>query len=271
MTAPASTTVRTIASKDGTSIAYDVAGSGPALILVDGALCSRSFGPMADLSKHLQSNFTVYNYDRRGRGDSGNTLPYAVEREVEDLAALIELAGGSAFVAGLSSGGGLTLQAAAAGLDIPKLAIYEAPYMVDPDHKTPVDKLGDLTRMIAKNDRAGALRYFMVDMVGAPAVSMIFMRAMGKVWKQLLAVAPTLPYDARVMGGDFAPDLERFATISAPALVMRGGKAARWMTMGVESIAKALPHSSYKVLPKQTHQVKSAVIAPELIGFFGAK
>ncbi|MCU1552014.1 MAG: hydrolase [Glaciihabitans sp.] len=267
MTNQTNTAVRTVVSKDGTAIAYDLAGSGPALILVDGALCSRSFGPMPDLSKHLQSNFTVYNYDRRGRGDSGNVLPYSPEREVEDLAALVDAAGGSAFLVGLSSGGGLTLRAAAAGVNAPKIAVYETPYMVDPEHKTPSDMQGDLDRFIAKDDRAGALRYFMVDMVGQPAFSMIFMRAMSKVWKQLKAVAPTLPYDARVMD-NFVPNLESFAGISQPALVMRGGKAAGWMTRAVESLAKTLPHSTYKVLPKQTHQVKSSAIAPSLIEFF---
>jgi pimeloyl-ACP methyl ester carboxylesterase len=261
------TTFRTVSSKDGTRIAYDVAGSGPALILVDGAMCSRGFGPMPDLSKHLQKDFTVYNYDRRGRGDSGNVLPYSPEREVEDLAAMITEAGGTAVVFGISSGGGLALRAAAAGLPISRLAIYEAPYMVSDSKKRPDDMLGDLDRFIATGNPGGAVRYFMVEMVGAPAIATVFMRAMPKVWKQMLAVAPTIPNDARVMGGNFRPDTVSFSTITAPALVMRGGKAAQWMTDAAELLAKTLPHSSYKVLPKQTHQVKSAAIAPSLIEF----
>jgi pimeloyl-ACP methyl ester carboxylesterase len=260
----------TTASADGTHIAYSVIGSGPALILVDGALCSRAFGPMTDLAKHLQEHFTVYTYDRRGRGDSGNVLPYSADREVEDLAALIDVAGGTAFVAGQSSGSAIVLRGAAAGLHIPKLATYEAPYMVSAARKAPDDMTGHLDRFIAADDRPGALRYFMVDMVGAPAFSMLFMRSMQKTWKQLQAAAPTLPYDARVMG-DFTPDLTSFRTITAPALVMRGGKAAQWMTDANELLAKTLPRSTYTVLPKQTHQVKSASIAPVLIEFFSAR
>jgi pimeloyl-ACP methyl ester carboxylesterase len=260
----------TVTSKDGTTIAYDVVGSGPAVILVDGALCYRGFGPMPELATQLESRFTVYTYDRRGRGESGDIRPYAPEREVEDLAALIGAAGGSAMLVGISSGGGLTLRAAAAGLDIPKLAVYEAPYMVSDSRKAPDDMVGHLDRFIAADDRPGALRYFMVEMVGAPAISMVFMRMMRGPWSQMQAVAPTLPNDARVMGDNFTPDLAAFAGISAPALVMRGGKASRWMTDATQLVAKTLPHSTYKVLPKQTHQVKAAVIAPELIEFLGA-
>jgi pimeloyl-ACP methyl ester carboxylesterase len=261
---------QTVTSKDGTSIAYDVVGSGPAIVLVDGALCYRHFGPMSGIAAQLQSRFTVYTYDRRGRGESGDTRPYAPDREVEDLAALIDAAGGSAMLVGVSSGGGLTLRAAAAGLDIPRLAIYEAPYMVSSARKAPDDMAGQLDRFLAADDRAGALRFFMVDMVGAPAISMLFMRMMRGPWGQMQAVAPTLPNDARVMGDNFTPDLEAFAGIAVPALVMRGGKAPRWMTDATELLAKTLPRSTYKVLPKQTHQVKPEVIAPELVEFLSA-
>jgi pimeloyl-ACP methyl ester carboxylesterase len=270
MTDQTATTSRTVTSKDGTPIAYSVVGTGPSLILVDGALCYRGFGPMPEIAKLLEPHFTVYTYDRRGRGESGNTTPYAPEREVEDIAALIDAGGGTAFVVGISSGAGLALRAAASGLSIPKIVTYEAPYMVSAARKAPDDMVGHLDAFIAANNRPAALRYFMVDMVGSPAVSMIFMRLMGKVWKQLQAVAHTLPNDARVMGDNFKPDLVSFATISVPALVMRGGKAAQWMTDANELIAKTLPHSTYKVLPKQTHQVKSDVIAPEIIGFLSA-
>ncbi len=139
--------------------------------------------------------------------------------------------------------------------------------MVSASRKAPDDMVGHLDAFIAADDRPGALRYFMVDMVGAPAFSMIFMKAMRKAWAQLKATAPTLPNDARVMGDNFMPDLASFATIEAPALVMRGGKAARWMIDGNELIATTLPHSTYTVLPKQTHQVKAEAIAPEIIAF----
>jgi pimeloyl-ACP methyl ester carboxylesterase len=254
-------------SKDGTDIAYSVVGSGPAVILVDGALCYREFGPMTELAKELAPNFTVYTYDRRGRGESGNVLPYSADKEVEDLAAVIDAAGGSAMVSGQSSGSAIVLRGAAAGLPMTKISTYEAPYMVSDARKRPDDMTGHLDAFIKADDRAGALRYFMVDMVGAPAFSMLFMKAMRGTWKKLQSTAATLPNDARVMN-DFTPDVASFATIQQPALVMRGGKAAQWMTDANELLAKTLPHSTSKVLPKQTHQVKANVIGPALAEFF---
>src|SRR4051794_6315211 len=123
----------TVTSADGTSIAYEVAGAGPAVILVDGAMCHRSGGPMRPLAALLRSRFTVYAYDRRGRGDSGDTAPYAVAREVEDLAALVEAAGGAACAYAISSGGALVLAAVAAGVPLTRLAIYEPPFLTDVD------------------------------------------------------------------------------------------------------------------------------------------
>src|SRR5579862_8710988 len=132
--------MKTVTSKDGTKIVYDQTGSGEAVILVDGALCSRDFGPMPGLAKLLAPHFTVFNYDRRGRNESGDTQPYAPEREIEDIDALIQAAGGSAFIAGISSGAALALAATASGLNIKKLALYEAPFMVDKSgHKPPPD------------------------------------------------------------------------------------------------------------------------------------
>src|SRR5262249_29137018 len=122
--------MRKAISKDGTTIAFDQLGKGPAIILVDGALCSRSFGPMPKLAPLLAQRFTVFTYDRRGRGDSGDTASYRVEREIEDIDALIAEAGGSAYVFGISSGAALVLRAAASGLAIEKLALYEPPFMV---------------------------------------------------------------------------------------------------------------------------------------------
>jgi pimeloyl-ACP methyl ester carboxylesterase len=143
-------TTRTVRSKDGTPIAYERIGSGPALILVDGALCSRAFGPMPKLAPLLAQHFTVFFYDRRGRGDSGDTKPYARAREVEDVEALIMEAGGSAFVVGLSSGAALALEAAASKLNITKLAVYEPPFMVDPAaHQAAAGYEGQLNGMIS--------------------------------------------------------------------------------------------------------------------------
>src|SRR5690242_11087664 len=195
-----------ITSRDGTEIAFDRTGSGPPLILVDGALCSRAFGPMPKLAPMLASRFSVYLYDRRGRGASTDTKPYAREREVEDLEALIGEAGGSASLLGLSSGGALALEAAASGLAIEKVAAYEPPYMV-----TPVDRArhaganhqAQLERLIAAGRRGDAVKYFMRDMVGVPAIFVLLMRFMPGVWPKLANVASTLPYDAAIMG-DFS-------------------------------------------------------------------
>src|SRR5882762_5064638 len=162
--------MKKVLSKDGTPIAFDQTGNGPAVILVDGALCYRASGPSGSLAALLAQHFTVFTYDRRGRGDSGNTAPYAVEREVEDIEALIQEAGGSAFVYGISSGAALALEAANRGLAIRKLALYEAPFIVD-DSRTPIpdDFLARLNGLIAADRRADAVRMFM-GLVGVPGI-----------------------------------------------------------------------------------------------------
>src|SRR6202000_1669316 len=183
-----------VTSKDGTIIAYDQYGSGFPIILVDGALCSRDLGPMPKLAQLLAENFTVINYDRRGRNESGDTKPYTIGREIEDIEALINEAGGSAFVFGISSGAALALAAAASGLNIPKLALYEPPFMVDDEFQPPADSLDRLKTMIAEDRRADAVKFFMKDMVGVPAFVVFIMQLM-PIFKKLKAVAHTLPYD----------------------------------------------------------------------------
>ena len=185
-------------SKDGTAIAFDRSGQERPIILVDGAPCSRAFGPMPQLAPLLAPRFTVYHYDRRGRNDSGDTAPYAVEREIEDLEALIDEAGGSAFVYGTSSGAALALAAAARGLKIEKLALYEPPFMVDESgRRPPADHQTQLRQLIASGRRGDALRFFMTRVVGMPALFVWPMRLM-PMWSKLEAVAHTLPYDAAV-------------------------------------------------------------------------
>ena len=258
----------TVKSKDGTVIAYEKAGSGPALVLVDGALCYREFGPARDVSKALEDEYTVYIYDRRGRGESGDTLPYAAEREIEDLAAVIAATGGDAYVMGQSSGAGLALLAAASGVTMKKLASYEAPFIglksvkgQKPDH------IAILQRYIAEGDREKAVSHFMVKMVGGPWFLPLMMRAMPKIWKQLQAVAHTLPYDATVMGSDFEVPAS-LKKITVPTLVMGGSKYAPNMKAAVENVAAAVPDSTLVILPGQTHQVSPAVLVPELKRFF---
>ncbi|HEX5850195.1 MAG TPA: alpha/beta hydrolase [Rubrobacter sp.] len=191
--------MNSVISRDGTRIAYDELGGGPPVILVGGAFNTRTFGPNKGLAPLLEEHFTVINYDRRGRGGSTDTAPYAVEREIEDLEALIEVSGGSAHVFGISSGAALALEAANSGLAIEKLALYEAPFIVD-DSRAPVpdDYLPKLEGMLAADRRNAAIRLFLRQGVGVPAVFVAMMRMM-PVWSKLKAVAPTIIYDATLV------------------------------------------------------------------------
>ena len=191
---------------------------------MDGALCSRAFGPSPKLAPLLAQHFTVYAYDRRGRGQSGDTPPYSPAREVEDIAALVEAAGGSASLLGLSSGGALALEAAASGVRVDKVVAYEPPYVDDDGQRGGAAYEGRAEATASPSgDRGGAVKYFMRDMVGAPASVVVMMRLMPWVWRKLVAVAHTLPYDAAVMT-EFRIPRERFASIGVPALVMNGSK-----------------------------------------------
>ncbi|MCU1514280.1 MAG: alpha/beta hydrolase [Microbacteriaceae bacterium] len=267
MSEPATTapTTGTVTSTDGTVITFERTGSGPAIVLVDGALCSREFGPGRDVAKQLEPDHTVFVYDRRGRGQSGNTLPYAAAREVEDLQAVILAAGaaGDVYVVGQSSGAALSLEAAAAGTPMKKLAVYEAPYI----GATDIDRVAELRRFLAADDNGGAVGYFLVKMVGAPAFLPIMMKLMPKVWNKLKAAAPTLPYDAVVMGSWVAPK-DRFAKICVPTLVMGGTKGKQNMKNAVTDVAAAVAGSTLHWLPKQTHNVSPVVLAEQLRTFF---
>ena len=255
-----------VRSKDGTPIAYERSGSGPALILVDGALCSRAFGPSPKLVPLLARHFTVYAYDRRGRGQSGDTRPYSPAREVEDLAALVDAAGGSACLLGLSSGGALALEAAASGLAVPGVVAYEPPYVDDGGNRNGAAHEGELKRLLAEGHRGGAVKYFMKDMVGAPAPFVVMMRLMPWIWRKLEAVAHTLPYDAAVMTG-FRIPRARFASVAVPALVMNGGKTDPRLREAARAIAEAIPAARHRELPGQTHNVKADVLAPAVVEF----
>ena len=188
----------TVRSADGTTIAYTRAGQGPPLILVDGALCSRSFGPMPKLAEQLTPHFTVYTYDRRGRGDSGDTKPYSPDREIEDIEALVAVAGDTVYLYGTSSGAALALEAAKCIRSIAKLAAYEPPFIVD-DTRTPMpdDWLPRLYALVADGQRGDAVKMFM-RFVGTPAVFTAVM-PFTPVWSKLKAVAPTLPYDITIL------------------------------------------------------------------------
>jgi pimeloyl-ACP methyl ester carboxylesterase len=257
----------TVRSKDGTAIAYDKQGKGSVVILVDGALCSRDMGPMPKLATLLSKDFTVINYDRRGRNESGDMKPYAVEREIEDIDALIKESGGHADVFGISSGAALALAAASKGLAIRKLAIYEPPFSVDKNgHVPPLDSESQLKKLIAENNRSGAVNFFMKDMVGIPLIFTYIMRIL-PVWSKLKKVAHTLPYDAAVMG-DWSLPSGMITAIIIPTLVLVGAKSPLSMQLAVQGVAKILTNRKSEMLKGQTHNVSPKVLAPVLSDFF---
>ena len=259
-----------VLSKDGTAIAFDKLGHGEPVILVDGALCSRAFGPLPNLAKLLAPHFTVFNYDRRGRNESGDKAPYAVQREVEDIEALIAEAGGSASVFGTSSGAALALAAAANRANIKKLALYEPPFVAGrrKGRGAPPDSEMQLRRLVDQGRRADAVKFFMVDMVGMPAIFTYIMRIL-PVWPKLKAVAHTLPYDAAVLG-DFSLPRERAASVAVPTLVMGGEKSPVELRGAVEAVAQTIPGAKLQMLKGQTHNVDVKVLAPVLVDFFAA-
>jgi pimeloyl-ACP methyl ester carboxylesterase len=259
-----------VLSKDGTAIAFDKLGHGQPVILVDGALCSRAIGPLPNLAKLLASRFTVFNYDRRGRNESGDKAPYAVQREVEDIEALIAEAGGSASVFGTSSGAALALAAAANRANIKKLALYEPPFVAGRrvGRSAPPDSEAQLRRLVDQGRRADAVKFFMVDMVGMPAIFTYIMRIL-PVWPKLKAVAHTLPYDAAVLG-DFSLPRERAASVAVPTLVMGGEKSPVELRGAVDAVAQAIPGAKLQMLKGQTHNVDVKVLAPVLVDFFAA-
>ena len=260
-------TVR-VRSKDGTPIAFERSGSGQPLILVDGALCSRRFGPMPKLVPLLARHFTVYHYDRRGRNESGDNAPYAVAREVEDLEALIHEAGGEAFVYGVSSGAALALEAAARGLRIRKLALYEPPFVVDANGGRPADHVTRLKQSLATGRRGDAVKYFMTKMVGMPALFVVPMRLL-PMWSKLEAVAHTLPYDAAIVLDETLLG-ERAARVRVPTLVIGGEKSPAKLRHAVQATGAVVPGAERRFLKGQTHNVSAQALAPVLREYFAA-
>jgi pimeloyl-ACP methyl ester carboxylesterase len=258
-----------VLSKDGTAIAFDRLGRGSPVILVDGALCYRGMGQSGQLAELLAENFTVFTYDRRGRGASGDTAPYAVEREVEDIAALLNEAGGGAFVWGISSGAVLALEAAARLGGIKKLALYEAPFIVDDSRSTTENDWNRIGAAVAADRRSDAVKLFLKS-VGVPGFFRALMPLMLPVWSKLKAIAHTLPYDGAIVRdnqrGKPLP-AGRWAAVTIPALVMDGGKSPAWMRHGNRSLATILPTAQYHTIEGQTHILKPQAHAPMLVEF----
>lgn len=265
--------METVRSKDGTRIAFDRHGSGPAIVLAGGAFSHRRFPKLVELAELLAGRFCVINYDRRGRGDSGDTAPYAVEREVADLEALIDAAGGSASFWGWSSGAVLGLRAAAAGARIERLALFEPPFVVDArGHVPPPDLATRLAALIAAERRGRAARLFMRKAMGVPGPIVAMMR-FTPVWSSLEATAHTLPYDWAVMGDTMSGrplDPEAWAGTTAPALVLAGEKSPEQLRQAARAIAKVLPNARHRVLLGQSHNPSMSALAPVLEQFFAA-
>ena len=259
-----------VTSADGTKIAYQRQGSGLPVILVDGALGYRALGFSKKLADELADRFTVYTYDRRGRGESTDTVPYSVQREVEDIEALIAVAGGSAHVYGISSGAALALEAANRGLPIDRLGLYEIPFVLD-GSREPMDPhyRENLDRALADGDRGEAVKLFM-RLVGVPGPFVFVMRFM-PAWSKLKASAHTLPYDQTVLGdtGSGKPlPADRTAGVKVPTLAIAGGKSPEWMRNAMVAVAEAIPTAEYRTLEGQMHNVKAKALAPVLADFF---
>ena len=260
--------MRTVISRDGTPIVFDQSGRGPALILVTGALAKRT--GQSSLAARLAWHFSVFTYDRRGRGESGDTMPYAVEREVEDIDALINEAGGSAFLFGHSSGGALALEAALqpGGEKLKKLAIYEVPYNDDPEARRAWRAyIQQLTELLAAGRRGDAVALFM-QYVGTPAGQIEGMRR-APFWPDLEAIAPTLAYDhTALLGKDNSIPVERAAQVRVPTLIMNGGASFPFMYVTARTLSQTIPHAQLRTLEGQSHGPADDVLAAALEEFF---
>ena len=253
-----------VTSKDGTTIAFDRSGSGPPVILVSGGSVDRmSNAPLGD---QLGTDFMVFNYDRRGRGPSGDTQPYAIEREIEDVEAVIEAAGGEAAIYGSSSGAVLAMLAAGAGLPLPKVAMWEPPYLPEGMPTPPADTVEQFETAVAEGRRGDAVEFFMAKVVGLPPEFVAGARQQ-PFWEATEALAHTLAYDARIMG-DYRIPTDRAAGVKAETLVIAGGADMPFMRDTAQGLADALPDGHVALLDGQGHNVDPLVLAPVLKDFF---
>ena len=250
-----------VTSADGTSIAFDRTGSGPALVIVVGAFCTRLTAKT--LTAILAADYTVYEYDRRGRGDSGDASVYSVEREFEDLDALIAEAGGTAFVYGHSSGAALALGAAAHGVPMEKIAVYEPPFF--PGQDSPGAFTQEVRDVLAAGDREEAALRFIVN-TGAPREAAEKIK-LAPFWPDMMAIAHTLPYDL-TLSDLGAVSLNWTADIPVPILALAGGTSAEWAVNVAEGIAATAPDARARVLEGQDHGVSDESLAPVLKEFF---
>jgi pimeloyl-ACP methyl ester carboxylesterase len=248
----------TVTSQDGAKIGFDKVGFGPAVILVNGAMSFRAMDPtLAQLAELLGAHFTVYNYDRRGRGESGDTKPFAKEREIEDIKALVKDAGGQAMLFGISSGGAVALEAAAALSGVPNVVVYEVPFIVDDSRPPLKDYKGYTSRLVADGKLDELVEYFSTAVAGMPAEFVGGMKQDQALWGGMMAIAPTIPYDAAFVGkfmeGKPLPS-DHWAKVTMPVLV-------------ADALAKVLPNASRQTLAGQTHMVDPNALSPVMIEF----
>ncbi len=257
-------------SADGTRIAYDVVGSGPPVVIVSGAFGTRT--DARELAGALSKRFTAAGYDRRGRGDSGDARPYAPARELDDLRAVIDALGGSAFVYGHSSGGALSLDAAAAGLPIMKLAVYEPPFTIDDSRQPYPDGFIETLRGLVEAGRRGdAIAEFWRTGLLMPEPEIENARR-APFWPQLESLAHTLIYDYEVLGDRISgrPLSAAWAdSIAIPVLIFEGGDSPATLRNVVTSLEELLPNATKRTLAGQGHGAPADMLAPILESFFG--
>ena len=257
---------KTVTSKDGTRIAFEQTGAGPVVIVVTGALADRT--GTRPLARHLVEHFTVINYDRRGRGTSTDAQPYAVAREVEDIEALIDATGGSAFVFGVSSGAVLALEAASElGGKVKKLFMYEPPFIIDGSRPPMPDDFGNqITELVSRGRRSDAVTLFFTKGMGIPPSAVTMMRLLMPGWSKMAGMAHTLPYDLAILAGtqEGKPLLaKRWAATTAPTLVMVGSKSEAFFHSGAKALTETLPAAQYRALEGRDHS--AILMAPQAI------
>lgn len=260
--------MNTVISKDGTVIAYNKEGNGRAVVLIDGAFCSKDFGPMSKLVPLLSKDFSVITYDRRGRGDSGDSPHYAVEREIEDIDALINMVGGSANLFAISSGAILALKAVAHGSNVTRLAIFEPPFVGNEKKRRPADSEEQLKQLITEGKKGDACRFYLTKVIGVPAI-VPFILSLTPNWSKMKANANSLPYDAAVCG-DFNLPRELVASVTIPTIVIDSDKSPETLRKPVLEVAEILPNGLKKSLKGKMHDVPPKILVPALVDFYNS-
>ncbi|KIL43213.1 alpha/beta hydrolase [Jeotgalibacillus campisalis] len=258
--------MKTTQSKDGTILSYDVYGNGPALIYITGASCHRSFKPIVKDAKIFATEFTVYNYDRRGRGDSGNTLPYTIEREIEDIEAIIDAAGGKAYLYGHSSGAVLALEAVLLlGNKVQKVIMYDAPYVHSEEERVEYNQFSRSINKLLDNGKNSKAMITFLKGIGMPKV-FILLLPLVPGWRTMKALAPTLAYDIALTQD--LPPVERAAQISIPTQIIVGEKSRDSIHVVGRQLTKAIPNAKFVQLAGQDHMANAKKLLPLFIDFF---